>query len=219
VPTTVSLIASASNILFGTPVILTASVIVNSGTTTPTGTVTFRTNGAESGTANVSGAGFATITLRNLPGGADNVTATYNGDPSHLTAVSNNVPFTVSGAIEFSAVSSNMGAVPVGGHAEFTVQVTNATAAEFVFDPIYVQLSSKAVPMDFHAYPACPTVLAPNARCSISFVYAPIAGDSGTQTATWSIRNPQGFPFAPANGGTITGSVATSADSAGRPAR
>jgi hypothetical protein len=58
---------------------LTATVIAASGTTTPTGTVTFYANNAAIGSADLSKTGVATLAISTLPAGVNIIQATYAG--------------------------------------------------------------------------------------------------------------------------------------------
>ena len=81
-PTTMTLTASSQAPIPGTIDTLTA-VVTSSTSGTPTGTVTFFSNGASLGSANVVN-GTATLPTTALPLGNDLVTATYNGDVNFL---------------------------------------------------------------------------------------------------------------------------------------
>ncbi len=69
----------------GLEVTLTAHV---SGGASPTGLVTFLSNGIILGTASLNASGTATVTLNNFPAGANNLQAVYNGDGNNAFSVS-----------------------------------------------------------------------------------------------------------------------------------
>ncbi|MBN9085016.1 MAG: Ig-like domain repeat protein [Rhizobiales bacterium] len=88
--TTVMLTASATSIMFGLPVTLTATVTG----VTPTGTVTFRDGGAALATVAVAG-GVASFTTKSLANGAHTFTAAYSGDINNNATTSAGVVVTV----------------------------------------------------------------------------------------------------------------------------
>jgi hypothetical protein len=90
--TTVTLVADPNPITFGDDVALTATISVNAPASgTPTGTVSFFTDGATLlGTADVA-AGSATFTTSALVGGSNKVSAVYNGNDSFDPATSETV--------------------------------------------------------------------------------------------------------------------------------
>jgi hypothetical protein len=72
----------------------TVSVIGNSGTATPTGTVRFVANGKDLGTVTLTGS-TATFATKGLPGGSDAVQAVYSGDATYQGSSSNVIQITV----------------------------------------------------------------------------------------------------------------------------
>jgi subtilase family serine protease len=74
-----ALSTSSATIVDGSSVTLTATVIAASGTTTPTGTVTFYANNAAIGSADLSKTGVATLAISTLPAGVNIIQATYAG--------------------------------------------------------------------------------------------------------------------------------------------
>ena len=64
----------------GDPVTFTATVSPSSGTTAPTGTVTFAADGNTLGTGTLDGAGQARFTTSSLTAGSSSMTASYGGD-------------------------------------------------------------------------------------------------------------------------------------------
>jgi Bacterial Ig-like domain (group 3) len=77
--TTTGLTSSLNPSNYGQPVTLSAQV-TTTGSTPPTGTVTFRNGTTGLGTVSVNASGVATLTKTNLPVGSDSLTAFYNGD-------------------------------------------------------------------------------------------------------------------------------------------
>ncbi len=78
--TTTTLQASPASANTGQSVTLTATVSAQSGTNTPTGTVTFYNGSTSLGTATLSPAGTANLSTTTLPAGPDSITASYGGD-------------------------------------------------------------------------------------------------------------------------------------------
>lgn len=101
-----------------------------------------------------------------------------------------------------------MGSVLIGNSTTYGVQLTNHTPNAF---PFALTLSTTASPNPFSYQTNCGTSVPADAKCEIVFTYAPKSGNTGTQTATWSLA-PNGFTFGPSNGGTLTGTVATAAN-------
>ena len=95
--TTTTLTSSASTINENSPVTLTATVKQTSGTTAPTGSVTFY-NGANSlGTASLS-AGTASLSTSSLPEGSNSITAEYAGTGTFNASTSGAVTVNVNSA-------------------------------------------------------------------------------------------------------------------------
>ncbi len=78
----VSVNSSPPTALYGTPVTFTATV---SGGASPTGTVTFKVDGAPIGTSPLNGA-TATLTTKTIAAGAHTISAVYNGDANNAAA-------------------------------------------------------------------------------------------------------------------------------------
>jgi hypothetical protein len=90
--TTTALAASTTSAVVGQPVTFTATV---SGTTTPTGTVTFSDGGTVIGSAALNASGMASITV-GLAVGSRSISAAYGGDPANLTSTSSAAAVAVS---------------------------------------------------------------------------------------------------------------------------
>jgi streptogramin lyase len=128
--TTTTLTASPTSITVGTSVKLTATVAPASGTTAPTGTVTFNSGGKTLGTGTLSN-GVATYATTALPVGTDSITATYTATGSFGNSSSNTVQVTVAPLATLTATtttltSSNANAA-AGASVTFTATVTPAT--------------------------------------------------------------------------------------------
>jgi hypothetical protein len=89
VSTVTSLNSANSTSGMGTSATFTASVICTSGTTAPTGTVTFVVNGVTLGSSPLSNRAFATFSTTDVPSGDASVQAFYSGDSTYQSSSSN----------------------------------------------------------------------------------------------------------------------------------
>jgi subtilase family serine protease len=193
---------------------LTATVTDTTITNTvPAGTVNFSEGATALGSCTLSG-GTCSITVSGstLGVGTDTVTATYVPGSNLCGASSGTTTVTVtaSGAITFSSVNHNMGSETIGSTSSaYGVEMTNTSSTTVTYTGITI--STSASPNPFKMVTNCGTSLAAGKNCEIEFTYAPVSGDSGTETATWSLAGtPNGTTFSPSNGGTLTGTVASS---------
>jgi hypothetical protein len=120
----------------GQSVTFTATVLGNSATATPTGTVTFMDGSQTLGTENLQGASgalgeaTATLTSATLGLGAHSITAAYGGD--HTFAGSTSAPLAeniLSQASITSTVGTSANPAPVGGSLTFTATVAPASGS------------------------------------------------------------------------------------------
>lgn len=124
IATTTTIASSAGS---GGATTLTASVIGASGTTAPTGTITFTSNGSTLGTATLQGGSgslpisSATSTLSSLPSGSESIVAVYSGDSSYQGSSSQ--PLQVGGGFTLT-VNPTSATVTGGQSATFTITVT-----------------------------------------------------------------------------------------------
>ncbi len=128
---TATALSASPNPIAGGPVVLTATITVTQGVSTPTGTVTF-TNGATNlGSAMVGVNETATLTV-SFPPGNQSIVATYSGDTNDtasasaplvlavqiattaITVSSNLNPSIVLSPVTFSAIVTSNGGVPTG---------------------------------------------------------------------------------------------------------
>jgi MYXO-CTERM domain-containing protein len=144
-PTTTTVVSSANPLILGAPLILTATVTPNSGTGTPTGTVTFVVDGGAPVVTSLNG-GSATFTPT-LIVGPHIITASYGGDtsfnastttftqqvnvdPATVTLTAAPSPGNFGQAAVFTATVSAANVVPSGGTVTFTVDgVSSAPVA------------------------------------------------------------------------------------------
>jgi hypothetical protein len=118
--TTTTLGASPNPAASTTPVTLTATVAGGGGT--PTGTVSFRDNGAAIGTVSLGGSGVAALVMSSLAAGSHSVVATYNGDTNF--AASSSSPTTVT-------INGGSGASPGSAGSTGTTLTSSANPATF----------------------------------------------------------------------------------------
>ncbi|HEY0701193.1 MAG TPA: Ig-like domain repeat protein [Candidatus Acidoferrales bacterium] len=126
IATTTSVSASATQITAGQSVTFTATVAPASGSTTPTGTVTFYDNASLAGTQTLSG-GVAQFSTASLTTGAHAITASYSGDANNSasTSVAVNVTVGAAAAADFTmSMSSGTLSVAAGSSGNLTVTVT-----------------------------------------------------------------------------------------------
>jgi Bacterial Ig-like domain (group 3) len=102
---------------------LTATVTSTGGT--PTGTVTFLSNGISIGTGTLAAGGF-TLSTKALAVGANSVTASYGGSADFNTSTSAGVSVTIDKASTNPKVASSLNPSTVGASVTFTATVTSA---------------------------------------------------------------------------------------------
>lgn len=130
VSTTTTLTASPTSLTYGGTETLTAKVAASSGSTTPTGTVTFYNGTTSLGTGTLS-SGTATLTTTALPVGTDSITAVYGGTSAFSSSTSSAVTVAVSSAStttpDFSLTASpSTLTVTAGSTASTTLTVIDA---------------------------------------------------------------------------------------------
>jgi hypothetical protein len=117
---------------YGQPVTLTATV-PTTGTTVPTGTVTFYYDGNPIGTGTLNASGVATLTTSTLPVGTGTITVGYSGDGNYASSTSVPVPVAVAAApvLDFTLTltSAQSQTVISGQAAPYTVRVAPTSSA------------------------------------------------------------------------------------------
>jgi hypothetical protein len=93
--TKTALAASPTSGPVGTPITLTATVTLTSGTIPPNGTVTFKDGAKVLGTATVRANGEAILKISTLKAGTNSITAGYAGDSSDKASTSSAVTVTI----------------------------------------------------------------------------------------------------------------------------
>ncbi len=104
---TTSVAASSMQITTGQSVTFTATVAPQSGSGTPTGTVTFKDGANSIGTANLA-SGIATLMTAALASGSHSITASYGGDTNFAASVSSAVTVTVSAPAKTATTTTVM---------------------------------------------------------------------------------------------------------------
>ncbi len=116
--TTTSLVASPNPVAQGQALTLTATVS-GSGSTTPSGAVSFLNGSTPLGTATLNASGVATFSTASLAAGTYSLTAQYSGNASFLSSTSTAVPVTVNA--QSTSIDSSF-ILNVGGSSSQTVQ-------------------------------------------------------------------------------------------------
>ena len=124
VGTTTSMISSVNPSVSGQSVTFTAKVTPASGTTVPTGTVTFFDGTTSLGTGTLNASGVATLGTSALGVGSHSITANYGGDSNFASSTSTVLTQVVNGP----SVSVTIGTSPAG--LSFTVDGTTYTSAQ-----------------------------------------------------------------------------------------
>ena len=122
-PTTTALAASATSVVQGNAVALTATVRPSSGAGTPTGSVTFFNGLTSLSSVLINSSGVATYNTNSLPVGTDSVTASYDGDAYFSPSTSSALPVTVGTPGFVLTNSGNISLVP-GATAGNTATIT-----------------------------------------------------------------------------------------------
>ena len=129
VATTTSLSASPTTAAAGTPVSLTALVKPATGSTTPTGSVSFANGSTTLGTATLNGTGQASFTTTKLPVGTDSITASYSGSTTDQGSTSSAVKVTITAAAiaTKTVLTASPTSADYGAKVELTATVTQSS--------------------------------------------------------------------------------------------
>ncbi|RXH54759.1 FG-GAP-like repeat-containing protein [Granulicella sibirica] len=139
-PTTTNLTSSASTVVSGQPVTLTATI---AGASSPalTGSVNFVLGITVVGTAPVTSTGtggIATLTTTTLPVGQDSILAVYSGDANYATSTSNGQQVIVtSSAATTVALTAAPATVAYRSPITLTASVTNSSSAPLTTGQVY----------------------------------------------------------------------------------
>jgi hypothetical protein len=163
----------------GQPVTLTATIPAT-GTTPPTGTVTFYYNGNPIGTGTLNASGVATLTTSSLPVGTGTITVGYSGDSNYASSTSVVVSITVATAavLDFtlSLTSAQSQTVISGQAAPYAVRVAPTSGSY----PGVVSFAATGLPSGA-TVTFGPTTVAANAGpapVNLSIQTAPIVGSN-----------------------------------------
>jgi hypothetical protein len=125
---TITLTSSASSIVAGSPVTLTATVTGTGAVpgVSPTGSVTFLNGTATLGAGTLTSSGLATLGATSLPVGAASITAAYAGDSNFAASTSSALPITVTApVVDFTvAASPSSRTVYMGQAASYEITIT-----------------------------------------------------------------------------------------------
>jgi hypothetical protein len=122
--TTTVLSSSANPSVYSQPVTFTAVVTANApGAGIPTGTVTFKSGGANLGTGTLNGSGTATLTVSTLAVGTPSITADYGGSTNFSISDSTALTQTVDKDSTTSTVTSSLNPSTFGQSVTFTATV------------------------------------------------------------------------------------------------
>ncbi len=160
---TIALASSASSIVLGSPVTLTATV-TGSGAVpavSPTGSVTFLNGTATLGAGTLTSSGLATLEATSLPVGAASITAAYAGDSNFGASTSSALPIAVTAPV----VDFTVAATP----SSRTVYMGQAASYEITITPV----SGVILPVTLRC-----SQLPANSSCTFS----PVTGGSATSS-------------------------------------
>ncbi len=201
VATTTTLSASPTSAPYGTAISLTAIVKASTGTTTPTGTVSFKNGATVLGTATLNATGQATLSTKVLAVGSDSVVAVYSGSSSFGSSTSNTVKITITGGpvVTLSPTSVTFPATQVGSTSEAqVVTLKNTGSSSLAISSLGLTGTN---PTSFIDLSNCGTSLAAGKSCSIVVGFDPTK--TGALSAKLSITdNAAGSPQTVALAGT-----------------
>ena len=126
--TTTALTSSQNPSIPGTMVTFTATVAPASGSTTPTGAITFMIDGSPEQTIPLDANGQATFATDQLASGNRTIDANYTGDPNHLSSGESLVQ-TVGPADTTTSLTSSANPSTVGDTVTFTATVTSSAGS------------------------------------------------------------------------------------------
>ncbi|HEY0163154.1 MAG TPA: CotH kinase family protein [Edaphobacter sp.] len=127
---TVNMVSSASSVVEGQSVQLTATVVANKGSSIPTGTFTFSVNGQQLPAVPLSAAGTASLETTSLIVGSNLVSGAYSGDATFSPANANTVPVEMSLVQTVAPVFS---VAPGSYESTQTVALSDATPGAVIY--------------------------------------------------------------------------------------
>jgi len=115
--TSTTLQLSAASVTHGQPVTATAAVTPNAGNGTPTGDVALLAANTQAVNLGTLTSGSISSSVNSLPGGTYSVTASYGGDPTFASSLSNAVPITITPEPSSTTFTAFLAAQPGTGSA------------------------------------------------------------------------------------------------------
>lgn len=195
---TISVSASNSNPVRGSPVTFTATL---AGGASPTGTVTFKDGAATLGTGTITGTA-ATFVTSALSLGPHSITAEYTGDTNHAAATSAAVNVTV--AAPTFVFSPAGGALP-DGRAETAYSQSITAIASGSTTPIAYAVTSGTLPSGLTLDPATgaisgTTITAGSFSFTITATDSAVPPNRAAASYTVAVKPVVTFSFSPAGG-------------------
>lgn len=134
--TTTALTVTPNPAVAGQTVTLTAQVTTASGSTAPTGTVSFMNGSTQLGTGSLNSSGVATYTTSSLSASSYPITAVYSGDTNYSGSTSSAVTLVVNAQPVAAATTTKLGTsaatVNMGQNVTFTATVAGPTGSTSV---------------------------------------------------------------------------------------
>jgi hypothetical protein len=124
---TINLTSAPNPATYGAALVFIATV--SGSGLQPTGTVNFRSNVGQLGTATLNSSGVATYTISTLPLGSYSIAASYSGDSNYNAVTSASESVTVSKGTATASVTSSAASGVVGSPLTFTATVSGGGAA------------------------------------------------------------------------------------------
>jgi hypothetical protein len=118
--TTTGLKVVPTSSTYGDPVAVTATIAPASGSGTPTGTVTFESDGAAIDPDVPVSNGVASDTITDIPAGDSTITAVYSGDTTYAGSTSPGVPVSVAKLATTTTLTASAMSSPFGNGVELT---------------------------------------------------------------------------------------------------
>jgi len=204
IATTTAVTSSSNPSVVGQSVLYTATVTPNSGSATPTGTVTFKDGAATitcvGGNQTLNGSGVATCPFTYTSVGTPSITAEYAGAGSFIASTSTAFTQTVNPASQtITFTSTAPGAATVGG-STYTVTATggaSGNAVTFAIDASATSICSiTGSTVSFTAVGTC--LIDANQAGNTNYLAAPqkqqsFAVGMGAQTITFTSTAPSAF--------------------------
>ena len=122
-------LSAPSSVVYGKPVELSVTVKQASGTTLPTGAVSFLLGSTVLGSATLNSAGKAIFAALALPVGTYSFSAVYGGSSTELTSTSNSITVTITQAATATALTASSASASFGTAVRLTAKVAATTGS------------------------------------------------------------------------------------------